>query len=285
MQTVPVLGVGLNYQGPFRRFIESAREEFDFIEVVPDILWTDNGAGAPIRYVEDEQGVSFLRQLRAERTVVLHSIGLSIGRAHRFNTDHIEQIRRWRQWLDFPWHSDHLAFHLAEHNGVELNAGITAPLPRDEETLALLTPRVRAVLDRVPAPFLLENNVYYFDVPEAEYDEAAFLNLLCRRSGCDLLLDLHNVYVNSRNHGMDARALLDRLDLEHVIEIHVAGGMDVDGFYLDAHSGPVPAPVLDLLEWVLPQCPRIGGVVFELFGSWFAEMGDAGLKRELEGLQ
>ena len=285
MQTVPVLGVGLAYQAPFRRFIESARDEFDFIEVVPDIFWTDNGAGTSERYIEDSAGISLLRQLRTGRTIIPHSIGLSIGSAHRFNCEHIQQIRRWYEWLDFPWHSDHLAFHLAEHDGIELNAGITAPLPRDEETLALLVPRVRAVMEAVPAPFLLENNVYYFDIPEAEYDEATFLNLLCRRSGCGLLLDLHNVYVNSRNHGVEPRALLDRLDLEHVFEIHVAGGMEVDGFYLDAHSGPVPPPVLELLDWILPQCPRIGGVVFELFGSWFAEMGETGLKRELQGLQ
>jgi uncharacterized protein (UPF0276 family) len=285
MQTAPLLGVGLAYQAPFRRFIESARQEFDFIEIVPDIFWTDNGPGAAERYTEDDAGVSLLRQLRTERTVIPHSIGLSIGSAHRFDREHIEQIRRWSDWLEFPWHSDHLAFHLAEHGGIELNVGITAPLPRDDETLELLTPRVREVLARVPAPFLLENNVYYFDVPEAEYDEPTFLNLLCRRSGCGLLLDLHNVYVNSRNHGMEPRAFLERLDLENVLELHVAGGMELDGFYLDAHSGPVPAPVIELLDWILPQCANVGGVVFELFGSWFAEVGEAGLKRELEGLQ
>ena len=135
-------------------------------------------------------------------------------------------------------------------------------------------PRIREVQQRVPVPFLLENNVYYFDIPACEMDEPTFLNTLCRESGCGLVLDLHNVYTNARNHGFDAGAMLAELELEHVGEIHVAGGMELDGFYLDAHSDTMPDPVWSLLEWTLPRCPNLGGVTFELFGSWFDSVGN-----------
>jgi hypothetical protein len=217
--------------------------------------------------------------------VVAHSIGLSIGSAHRFDRAHVEQMRSWRDRFRCPWHSDHLAFHLANGNQGELNAGFTLPLTWDEETIALLVPRIANVRRRVPVPFLLETNVYYVRPPIADYDEPTFLNELCARSGCGLVLDLHNLYCNARNHGFDAFAFLAALDLRHVGEIHLAGGLEFDGFYLDAHRGTTPEPVWELLEWVLPRVPNLGGITFELFKDWIAELPERRLIAELERMR
>jgi uncharacterized protein (UPF0276 family) len=162
---------------------------------------------------------------------------------------------------------------------------LTMPLTLDEETLELVAGRAREVRARIPTPFLIENNVYYFTLEDEAYDEATFLRELCARSGCGLLLDLHNLHTNCRNHGQDPYAYLARLDLEQVLEIHVAGGMELDGMYVDAHSGPSPEPVWELLAWTLPRCPRLGGVTFELFGSWFETMGEQGLLRQLDRMR
>lgn len=285
MHALPKLGVGLAFQAPLRPLIDASAQDLEFVELVPDILWTDLGPGNVPRYIEDQDGLGFLHQMRQRRTIVLHGIGLSIGSAHHFDREHVRQLRRWWQWLQFPWHSDHLAYHLAEHRNRQMNVGITLPLARDRETLDLLIPRITEIQEQIPVPFLLENNVYYFDIPDAEMDEAAFLNRLCDESGCGLLLDLHNLYVNSRNHGLDPWTLLTELDLNQVGEIHVAGGMELDGYYLDAHSGVVPEPVWAMLEWTLPRCPHIGGVVFELFGSWFETVGEHRVRQELNRMR
>ena len=279
--SVPKLGVGLAFQGPLRPFIEHSLDSLDFIEVVPDILWTDMGRGHIPRYIEDEGGVEIIRQFASQIPVVPHSIGLSIGSAHSFNLDHIVQMAAWHERLKFPWFSEHLSYNLAEHPSGEVNVGVTLPLPFDYETLELLSPRIAEIRSRIPAPFLLENNVYYFNLDDQDLDEAEFLNLLCRQTGCHLLLDLHNLYVNSRNHHLDKYEVLGRLELNNVIEIHLAGGMELDGFYMDAHSGPVPDPVWEMLEWTLPQCENIGGITFELFGSWYETTGDQRLTAEL----
>jgi hypothetical protein len=282
---VPSLGVGLAYQPALRPYIEAHRDTFDYLEVVPDILWTDRGRGHEPRYVEDEEGMEFLARHAAGRPIVPHSIGLSIGTAHRFNREHLAQMGRWFERFPAPWYSDHLAFNLAEHGADELNAGVTIPLPRDRATLASLARRVAEVRQSVEVPFLLENNVYFFDFPDAEMDDAAFLNALAAETGCGLLLDLHNVHCNCRNHGVDPRRLLDDLDLTRVVELHVAGGMDFGGYYLDAHSGPMPPEVWRLLDHALPRCPNLGGVTFELLGSWYAEMGRERLAAELAGMR
>jgi uncharacterized protein len=284
-RVVPPLGIGLLYQEPLRPFIERERARVDFLEVVPDILWTDLGPGTRPRYVESARPADFLRQCRRELPIVPHSVGLSIGSAHRFDREHVDQIAAWYDWLAFPWHSDHLAFITAEHGVGEVNVGVTLPLPYDQESLDLLAPRVAEIRARVPVPFLLENNVYFFAYPRQDFDEATFLNRLCETSGCRLLLDLHNVYTNSRNHGTDPHALLDRLDLDNVVEIHVAGGMVDDGFYQDAHSDTSPPAVWALLEWALPRCSNLGGVVFELLGSWYVDVGPDRLAAQLSRMR
>ncbi len=282
--SVPKLGIGLAYQAQLRSFMETSSSAFDFVEVVPDILWNDLGPGSKPRYVPDSGGNEFLESIAKTKPVIPHSIGLSIGSAHRFDLEHVAQIANWYKWLRFPWHSDHLAFHLADHGG-EVNVNLTMPLPLDHETLELITARVIEVRRQVPVPFLLENNVYYFHMVNQDFDEASFLNELCRKSGCGLLLDLHNIYVNGRNHGTDPYTFLRQLDLTSVLELHIAGGMEFQKVYLDAHCGPSPEPVWELLEWVLPRCPSVAGVVFELFGSWFEPMGEEMLLKQLERMR
>lgn len=290
LEAVPKLGVGLNYQPQFLSFIESHLDEIDFLEIVPDIFWIDRGIGASPRYIEDEVQVEWLRKIRAQLPVILHSIGLSVGSVHRFNRSHLGQLAKWQRWLGSPWHSDHLAFHLSDASlaaahgfepGAESNVGLTMPLRRNRATLGHLAKQIETVRAAIDVPFLLENNVYFVELPGEEMDEAEFLNALCHETRCGLLLDLHNVYCNSLNMGADAGKLLESLDLSCVIEIHLGGGFHDGPYYLDSHSGPTPEPVWELLEYVLPRAPNAAGIVFELFGSWYATMGEGQLREEL----
>lgn len=285
MLPLPKLGVGLAFQAPLKSLIEQPDGDFDLVEVVPDILWTDLGPGHNPRYLDDREHVAWIDRVAQTLPVIPHGIGMSIGSAMHFDEQHLQQLRRWYQRMRFPWHSDHLAFHIADHRDEAINVGITLPLPRDQATLDQLKPRIARVRQLVPTPFLLENNVYYFDIPHAEMDEATFLNALSHQCGCGLLLDLHNVHTNAVNHGFDAMAFVDEIDLRQVGEIHVAGGMMLDGFYLDAHSGAVADPVWALLEHVLPRCPNVGAVVFELFGSWFDLVGEQRVRADMRRLK
>ncbi len=81
---------------------------------------------------------------------------------------------------------------------------------------------------------------------------------------------------------MDAAAYLDELDLTRVREIHIAGGAELDGFYVDAHSGAPPQEVWELLDEVAPRCPNLGGITFELLGSWFDLVGETGTTEVLD---
>ena len=130
-------------------------------------------------------------------------------------------------------------------------------------------------------PALLENSAIYVDVPNAEWTEAGFLNRLCNETGCGVLLDLHNLFVNEVNLGWVAERYIEELDLSNVVEIHVAGGENIGRWYADAHSGSSPARVIELLDLVVPQAFRLRLVTFELHESRYESVGERGLVDEL----
>ncbi|WP_428672223.1 DUF692 domain-containing protein [Reyranella sp.] len=250
----------------------------DYLEVVPDTAWTDHGPGHAPQYVDDREALRFFTAFREQKPIVAHSIGLSIGSAHRFREEHIEQVRRWDGLLDFPWHSDHLAFNIVEdEDGEEALLGVPFSVTHDEDMLAMLAARVLRIRSAIDKPFLLENNVSYIRYADEGFDPPIFLNELCRRAGCGVLLDLHNLYVDWRNGAVDAEAFLASLDLSRVVEVHLAGGLTYEGTYLDAHCGGVPDDLWPIVTRVLPECPNLRGVTFELLGSWYARFGERAL--------
>ncbi|NMF63741.1 DUF692 domain-containing protein [Brasilonema octagenarum] len=282
LSALPKLGVGLSFQAPLQSFVEAHLDTFDFLEIIPDTLWNDLGSSAAPRYQENRKTQGFLEFLAKHKPIIAHSIGLSIGSADWFDRVHVAQIAKWQRQYHFPWHSDHLSFsRLAQASGHLIDVGLTMPVPYDAEVLDLLVERVNHVHKEISVPFLLENNVYYFEIPSQEMSEAEFLNQLTARTGCGLLLDLHNVYVNACNHSFDPWDFLSNLDLTKVVEIHLAGGMMMEGFYLDAHSGVCPEAVWQLLEELLPKAPNVAGIVFEVFGTHYHRMGSELLKQEL----
>lgn len=280
--SVPKLGVGLLFNPVLPSFLEAHPDSFDFLEVIPDREWVDRGVDATPRYSFLEKSRDFLHRVRERKPLLCHAVGLSIGSAALFDTGHVAQIRNIQQEFSFAWHSDHLSFARIPQEGREMHTAISLPVPYDEEVLRLLLERVGHIHSVVPCPFLLENNVYYVETPDEDMTEPAFLNRLSRESGCGILLDLHNVYVNGRNHGFTPESFLRDLDLSRVVELHIAGGDDLLGFYTDAHAGPVAEPVWDLLDQTLRAAPWIRAVTFEFHESSYPLLKIEGIRSELD---
>jgi len=275
------LGVGILYNPALPLFLASDIERVDFVEIIPDMFWINYGIGASPRYVEQVTAIQGIENIVKQRPVTLHSIGLSVGSAGMFDCEHVDQISNWQKRFGFAWHSDHLSFNrigLAEH---ESHAGLAVPIPYDYEVLDLVSERICAVMQKIDSPFLLENNVYYVDLPDQELTEPQFLNLLCARTKCGLLLDLHNVYTNARNHGFRAESFIDELCLDKVVELHIAGGDEMQGMYTDSHAGPVPEPVWSLLDYVLERAANIRGVTFEFHESYYPLLKREGICEQL----
>ena len=263
------------------RFVEHSLDQLDYLAIVPDRAWIDGGVGAQERFRPLPLVAALLDRVARQLPIVLHSIGLSIGSAEIFDHVYAENLISWAERLNSPWISEHLSFTRIGRE-TEVNSAIALPVPYDREVLDLLVPRVRFFTDTLRCPFLLENNVYYFTYPGQEFGEEAFLNELCRRAGCEVLLDLHNLYTNAVNHRFDALEYLANLDLGNVREIHIAGGVAMMGFHTDSHTGPVLDGVWQLLEHAVPLTPRLQGITFEFHESSFRLLGEQGILEQVD---
>lgn len=262
-------------------FVHTHSASLDYLAVIPDRSWVDHGPAASPRFDDLPESVRLFEQTALRVPLVMHSIGMSICSADIFDAAYVDQLARWRGLYQCAWASDHLSFSRSGA-GHESNAAMALPSPYDRELLDLLIPRVDAVQQRLGCPFLLENNVYYFTYPDQEMTEAEFLNELTARTGCSLLLDLHNVHTNALNHGFDPIEFLGSLDLSRVLEVHVAGGSAMMGFHTDSHTGPAPDAVWDLLRFVAPRAPALRGVTFEFHESSWPLLRTAGVLGQLD---
>jgi uncharacterized protein (UPF0276 family) len=222
------LGLRRTLLGPLLSMDQGA---VDFLEVAPE-NWISVGG----RY-----GRQF-RQMAERYPVVLHGLSLDIGGPDPLDRDLVKSVRMLMDEIDVPLYSEHLTYCAAEGHLYDL-----LPIPFTAEAVHYVAQRVREVQDIIGAPIALENASYYAQ-PHRDLSEAEFITAVLLESGCDLLLDVNNIYVNSINHGYDPLAFLESLPLERARYIHIAGHFDeAEDLKVDTHGADVIDPVWDLL--------------------------------------
>jgi uncharacterized protein (UPF0276 family) len=113
------------------------------------------------------------------------------------------------------------------------------------------------VQDALAQPLLLENVSSYVRYLADEMSEWEFIRELVRRTGCELLLDVNNVYVSSVNHGFDPRVFIDAMPAGAVRQIHLAGHEDQGGYLIDTHDQPVCAAVWGLYAHTVSRLGQV----------------------------
>ena len=243
---VTPLGPGLGWRPELALMIER-RRDLGFVEVLAEDLDPFGPLPAPIERLRD-RGV----------TVLPHGVTLSLGGAEPLDRARLEALGQLARRLEAPLVSEHIAFVRADG----LEAGHLLPLPRTREFLDLLVANVREAQRSLPVPLALENVATLLEWSHPEMDEASFLTEVLERTDALLLLDIANVHANARNHGWDPRAYLDRIPLDRVAYVHIAGGVEREGLYHDTHAHPIAPHVLDLLEELATRT-HLPGVLLE----------------------
>jgi hypothetical protein len=195
-----------------------------------------------------------LARIRIDYQLSFHGVGLSLGSADELDIDHLSALRGLVERYDPALISDHICWGAID--GTHLNDLL--PLPYTEEALALMVSRIGQVQDALGREFLVENVSSYLNFQGAEMPEWTFVDELVRRSGCGLLLDVNNVYVNSVNHGFDPQTYLRAMPHASVREIHLAGFTRKTNLaaplLIDTHSRPVSDEVWSLYDAALELC-------------------------------
>jgi uncharacterized protein (UPF0276 family) len=224
-------GVGIGWRPEIAGFV-AGLPGLRFAEVVAESVHPHGELPAGLGELRD-RGVA----------VVPHGVRLSLGGAEPVEPARVEHLAAVADRLGAPLVSEHIAFVRAA--GVE--AGHLLPIPRSREAVDAVVANVRRTQAALGVPLALEPIAALFDWPDDELDEGAFLTEILDRTGALLLLDVANVYANALNRGTDPAALFDRIPLDRVAYVHVAGGAEAGGLYHDTHTDPVPQPVLDLV--------------------------------------
>jgi uncharacterized protein len=275
--------VGLLYNPAVPAVLDAAGTLVDHIEVIPDRLWYDFGMGEPHRFSHAHAAIAELERYAERHQVIGHGIGLSLPSAMPIDHALLDEVAASHRHFGYRWYSEHLSMFLAPGGTVpNAQAGMGLPVVHDAETLDIVADKIVLMQDALGVPLALENGTIFSAVPDPDMSEPEFMNRLHARTGCKMLLDLHNLYANTLNLGWSVDEYLDALDPEIVIEVHLAGGDELKGHHTDSHSRRAPEPVWDWLAKWGPRFHNLGAITFEYHESYHRRIGLDGVIAELE---
>jgi len=244
-------GLGLGLRKDLRKnILELEPGLVNWLEIVPENYIYRGGINQK----------NFQQVLSSKIPLIPHGVNLSIGTApdegHKVTYDKylLEGLKDLFSEIQPPWFSDHIS--CTRINSIYLQDLI--PVPRTHEAVEIVANNIKFLQDYFQLAFLVENPSYYSNLIKPELNEADFINKILASSDCGLLLDVNNVFVNAVNHGYSALDFIDSLDLERVVQVHIAGHLEnykcwinnkVLGI-LDTHGHPIIQEVYDLLAYV-----------------------------------
>ena len=243
--------VGIGWRHPHYAELLQTRPALDFIEVHSENFFAHGGAALAV-----------LREGREHYPVSLHGVGLSLGSAMGIDSWHLDQLAQLVQAIDPIRVSDHASFARAPVTGQVVHASDLLPIPMTQEALDTLCANVQKVQDRLRRPIAVENLSAYVQWHNPEMDEADFLNALAQRTGCGLLVDVNNLYVNTLNAQLRGepqepieacQQWLNAIQPQHVAELHLAGHVHCGDIVIDDHGSRVPEPVWSLYRHALER--------------------------------
>jgi uncharacterized protein (UPF0276 family) len=243
--------VGVGWRQPHYAQVFEDRPALDFLEVHSENFFAAGGAA-----------LAALERVRRHYAISLHGVGLSLGSAVGLDPWHLDQLATLVERIDPVRVSDHACFARGRRGGDLLHAADLLPLPFTGEALDVLCANVQRVQDRLKRRFMVENISAYlqWQSPDQQaQEEPAFLNNLAQRTGCTLLVDVNNIYVNALNAQLagqcrdpvaSCQRWLEQIAPTQVAELHLAGHchvQDVHGeIVIDDHGSLVRTEVWEL---------------------------------------
>lgn len=229
----PVYGAGLGLRRSFMDDLAAVdNAPLDFLEVAPE-NWLEMGGrlGKKLRFFTERY------------PMLCHGLSLSIGGPAPLDETFIKRLKNFLDEHQVRLYSEHLSYCGDDGHLYDL-----MPIPFTEAAAHYVAERIQRVQDILQRRLIIEN-VSYYAAPGQEMDELDFVNAILQEADCDLLLDVNNVYVNSINHGYDAKTFIDAIDSQRIAYMHIAGHYnEAEDLIVDTHGASVIDPVWDLLQ-------------------------------------
>lgn len=229
----PKAGIGLR-AAHYREVLER-QPPLGWVEVHSENFFS---GGAPL---------DTLRRVAELYPVSLHGVGMGLASTDPLDVEHLDALANLCALIQPASVSEHLCWNRVQ--GV-VHPDLL-PFPYTQASLDHVTQRVHQVQERLGRPILIENLSSYVAFHQSDLCEATFLAELVAKTGCGILFDVNNLFVNSVNLGIDAKAFIAKIPAESVGEYHLAGPSWIDGCLVDTHSSTVWQETWDLYEYAL----------------------------------
>lgn len=254
------LGLRIDIATETANNIDGPLKDIECLEVIAEDYY---------RFAVTDPAIQGLAQLAKLVPVSLHGVTLGLASAAPVDLKRADGMARMFEAIKPVYWSEHLSF--VRGGGEEI--GHLAAAPRSEATIEGTLRNIEALTKHVGGKPVLENIATLITPPCSTMTETKWLTAILEQSDSYMLLDLHNLYTNAKNSGLDPFAMLDELPLHRVKQIHLAGGMDIPApgggtRLLDDHVHDVPEIVFDLLEVVACKVPNHMMVIIERDGRY-----------------
>jgi len=237
---------GIGFRSAHQRALLAERPAIAWLEVHSENYFGDGGAAH-----------AALEKIRRDYPLSFHGVGLSLGSTDSLDRRHLLKLRALVDRYEPGLVSEHLSW--SSVGGRYLNDLL--PLPATREAVELVVSRVDETQEALGRAILIENVTSYVRFDIAEMPEHCFMSEVAQRTGCGILLDVNNLYVNERNHGTSAAEFVDALPVGSVGEIHLAGHTvhDYGGetIVVDTHDARVCPEVWDLYARAVTRFGRV----------------------------
>ncbi|MDX1668363.1 MAG: DUF692 domain-containing protein [Limnobacter sp.] len=224
---------GLGLRAPHYHDFLTKPQPVDWLEILSENYMI--GGGKPLE---------FLDKIRIEYPMTMHGVSMSIASPDGLASDYLTALKKLADRVQPMWISDHLCW--TGTHGKNLHDLL--PMPFTVEALSVVKRNIEQAQDALGRALVLENISSYLQFEESEIAEWDFLSELTRSTGCKLLFDVNNWYVNAFNMGFDAKTTLQALPRDCVQQFHMAGHTDNGDHLIDTHDASVCDPVWQLYK-------------------------------------
>jgi uncharacterized protein len=218
---------------------------------------------------------SVLSELSRQFLLFVHGLGLSLGTSGELDPERLSRFARVVGIAQPEWISEHIAFTRT----AEVDLGHLNPVQPTSAMARTIAAHAREVAERCGRPIILENITSHIRL-EGELSETDFLNSICEKADCGLLLDVTNLFINSRNHRFDPLAWLNEIRPARILQLHIVGYSLENGRYTDGHAQPIQDELIELARAVIAYAP-VRAVILERDADF---PGAAAMEKELAKL-
>jgi uncharacterized protein (UPF0276 family) len=276
------LGIGLIYARELASFFDGNHGQVGVLELEPQTLWEKVCDQGRWSYRANQAVLDGIAQSPLPK--LMHGIGQPLGGTVADPIEHRALLRSTADQLDAVWASEHLSFNRVLQHGAAVEVGFLMPPLQKMSTVRVAARNLIEYGEALGRPVAFETGANYLRPQPGEMPDGEFWRAVSEAADSGVLLDLHNLWCNELNGRQRVLDVIEQLPLERIWEIHLAGGMSLSGYWLDAHSDRIAEPLVELAAEVIPRLPNVGALMYELLPEHFAALGIDGVEEQVSEL-